>query len=125
MNYVVVSMLALCKKFELCFRFLEGFGYKFLKRKVYLIFFVLASKGIPKEVLQKELTRSVFGERRGKGGVMLLPDDEQAPRGAYALVGCRVAPDFEFEDVELARGADLIANFSERENLIKTLTRQA
>jgi hypothetical protein len=41
----------------------------------------------------------------------------------YALVGCTVAPGFEFEDFELLPKADLIAAYPMHQKLIKKLTR--
>lgn len=43
---------------------------------------------------------------------------------SYALVGCTVAPGFDFEDFELAKRKELIARYPQHEELIKKLTRQ-
>lgn len=43
---------------------------------------------------------------------------------AYALVGCTVAPGFDFADFELANRADLIAQYPQREAFIRSLTRE-
>ncbi len=43
--------------------------------------------------------------------------------GDYALVGCTVAPGFDFADFELARREALLARFPERGALITALTR--
>jgi uncharacterized protein len=43
--------------------------------------------------------------------------------GTFALVGCTVAPGFEFEDFELAKRADLIALYPQHRKLIEQLTR--
>ncbi|MDW7693612.1 cupin domain-containing protein [Flammeovirgaceae bacterium SG7u.111] len=42
----------------------------------------------------------------------------------YALVGCTVAPGFDFEDFELAKYNELTATYPEHEALISKLTRQ-
>jgi len=44
-------------------------------------------------------------------------------RGEFSLVGCTVAPGFEFADFELGRRADLLGRYSEHEALIRRLTR--
>lgn len=41
----------------------------------------------------------------------------------YALVGCTVAPGFDFDDFELADRSDLLAHYPEHASLIKRLTR--
>ncbi|HZQ24673.1 MAG TPA: cupin domain-containing protein [Terriglobales bacterium] len=67
------------------------------------------------------------------------PDDGQVPqsvvpagcwfgsrlrgRDSYALVGCTVAPGFDFQDFELARRADLIRLYPQHRTVIETLTR--
>jgi len=43
--------------------------------------------------------------------------------GSYALVGCTVAPAFEFEDFELAKRSDLIRLYPQHRKLIEQLTR--
>lgn len=47
----------------------------------------------------------------------------QVVNEGYVLVGCTVAPGFEFEDFELAERADLIQLFPQHEELIKKHTR--
>jgi predicted cupin superfamily sugar epimerase len=42
----------------------------------------------------------------------------------FALVGCTVAPGFEFEDFEMARRADLIRVYPAHRKLIEELTRE-
>jgi len=42
----------------------------------------------------------------------------------YALVGCTVAPGFEFEDFELLPQAELLEAYPQHEKLIKKLTRE-
>lgn len=46
------------------------------------------------------------------------------PNASYALVGCTVAPGFEFEDFELAQRAELEAKYPEHWGIIRRLTRQ-
>jgi uncharacterized protein len=43
---------------------------------------------------------------------------------AYALVGCTVAPGFEFEDFELAKRDELSARYPQQRELIERLTRE-
>lgn len=45
-----------------------------------------------------------------------------ASAGEYALCGCTMAPGFDFEDFDLARRADLLAQFPEQTDLILQLT---
>ncbi len=45
--------------------------------------------------------------------------------GSFALVGCTVAPGFEFSDFELADGVALSAVFPQHHHLIRRLTRRA
>lgn len=47
---------------------------------------------------------------------------EMSAGGTFALVGCTVAPGFEFSGFELAKQDDLIARFPENEAIIKRLT---
>jgi predicted cupin superfamily sugar epimerase len=42
---------------------------------------------------------------------------------SHALVGCTVAPGFDFEDFELATRAELVANYPQHQDLIQRLTR--
>lgn len=44
------------------------------------------------------------------------------PYGEYALLGCTVAPGFDYADYEHARKADLIERYPLREDLIRQLT---
>lgn len=43
--------------------------------------------------------------------------------GAYSLVGCTVAPGFDFRDFELAKRIELVKQFPQHKNLIYELTR--
>ncbi len=45
------------------------------------------------------------------------------PPEAYALVGCTVAPGFDFADFEMAERADLLAACPRHESIIRTMTR--
>lgn len=44
--------------------------------------------------------------------------------GEYSLVGCTVAPGFDFEDFEMAKRAELIHSFPDHFGLIELLTRE-
>lgn len=48
--------------------------------------------------------------------------DENASPNAYALVGCTVAPGFEFSTFELARQDQMLADFPAHDAIIKRLT---
>ena len=48
---------------------------------------------------------------------------EVAPTGAYALVGCTVAPGFDFADFELAARASLLERYPQHRGVIERLTR--
>jgi predicted cupin superfamily sugar epimerase len=43
---------------------------------------------------------------------------------SYSLVGCTVAPGFDFQDFELAKRKELIALYPQHRNLVETLTRK-
>ncbi len=45
------------------------------------------------------------------------------PGSSFALVGCTVAPGFDFADLELGRRADLVAAFPQHRALVERLTR--
>lgn len=49
---------------------------------------------------------------------------ETAPTGIFSLVGCTVAPAFDFADFELAKAEELIRNYPAHQNLIQRLCRQ-
>lgn len=46
-----------------------------------------------------------------------------APGSVYSLVGCTVAPGFDFADFELAAAHELVALYPQHEALIRSLTR--
>lgn len=48
---------------------------------------------------------------------------EVVDRKSYALVGCTVAPGFDFEDFELAKRLELVSSYPEHRELIERLTR--
>ena len=48
---------------------------------------------------------------------------ELSGSGEYALVGCSVAPGFDFNDFEMASGEELLLLFPQHETLIKRMTR--
>ncbi len=43
---------------------------------------------------------------------------------SYALVGCTVAPGFDFDDFELAKRAELVKSYPQHQEVIKKLTRE-
>jgi predicted cupin superfamily sugar epimerase len=46
-----------------------------------------------------------------------------ADRKSFAVVGCTVAPGFDFEDFEMAKREELVASYPQHRKLIETLTR--
>jgi len=48
---------------------------------------------------------------------------EPAPESAFALVGCTVAPGFDFNDFEMATKKDLVGKFPQHQSLIQRLCR--
>jgi predicted cupin superfamily sugar epimerase len=50
---------------------------------------------------------------------------EVAPPGDFALVGCTVAPAFDFADFELAARADLLRAYPQHRGVIERLTRSS
>jgi uncharacterized protein len=48
---------------------------------------------------------------------------EPAEGSAFSLVGCTVAPGFDFEDFEMAKGQSLAENFPDHHTLIRRLCR--
>ena len=48
---------------------------------------------------------------------------EPAPSTFFALVGCTVAPGFDFEDFEMAKKEDLLKQFSQHSTIIEGLCR--
>ena len=49
---------------------------------------------------------------------------EPAPDSSFSLVGCTVAPGFDFADLEIANRANLLNFFPQHKNIIEKLTRQ-
>ena len=43
---------------------------------------------------------------------------------SFALVGCTVAPGFDFEDFEMAKRAELVARYPQHRDVIEALTRE-
>ncbi|MGO9022680.1 MAG: cupin domain-containing protein, partial [Syntrophobacteraceae bacterium] len=48
---------------------------------------------------------------------------EQQGPGEFTLVGCTVAPGFEYEDMEIAGRAELLAMYPQHQEIIEKLTR--
>ncbi len=61
-----------------------------------------------------------FSQNRGKVGHS--PDPLSPP--PYALVGCTVAPGFEFADFEMAKQEELTARYPQHVEVIRRLTRE-
>jgi predicted cupin superfamily sugar epimerase len=43
---------------------------------------------------------------------------------SFAVVGCTVAPGFDFQDFEMGKRAELVARFPRQRELIERLTRE-
>jgi hypothetical protein len=43
---------------------------------------------------------------------------------SFALVGCTVAPGFDFEDLEMGKNRELLARYPQHRALIERLTRE-
>jgi uncharacterized protein len=56
-------------------------------------------------------------------GARLAPSAPSAPSGRYALVGCTVAPGFEFDDFVMPTRAELLVDFPAHAALVRELTR--
>jgi len=54
----------------------------------------------------------------------LADDDRAAPEYDFALVGCTVAPGFDFADFEMPSRAELVARFPAERRVIEALTRE-
>jgi predicted cupin superfamily sugar epimerase len=65
--------------------------------------------------LHREMPQHVVPAGRWFGA---LPE----PGSEFALVGCTVAPGFDFADFELARRGDLVARYPQHRAVIETLT---
>lgn len=71
---------------------------------------------IGKNLEKGELPHAVILHGHWFGGTVDEPN-------SYALVGCIVAPGFDFEDFTLAKREDLVKQFPQHESLIRKLTR--
>lgn len=73
-------------------------------------------------------TRLGAGAERGEVFQAVVPAGRwfgarPAPGSAYSLVGCTVAPGFDFADFELAQRETLLARYPQQAALIRALTR--
>lgn len=50
--------------------------------------------------------------------------EHQDPAAEFTLVGCVVAPGFEYEDFEIARRAELLGKYPQHQEIIQRLTRE-
>jgi len=91
-------------------------------------------EGGPLEVLRLFADRSWDVARLGTGlssgerPQLVIPagtwfGTELAQGATHCLIGCTVAPGFEFDDFELARGAELEANYPEARERIRRMLR--
>ncbi|MDA1043777.1 MAG: cupin domain-containing protein [Verrucomicrobia bacterium] len=77
-------------------------------------------------------TTHLLGVQLEEGDVpqLIIPKDtwmaaEMVDKSTFGFIGCTVAPGFDFSDCEMANAAKLVAQFPEREALIRRLTRPA
>lgn len=77
---------------------------------------VLTTQRIGSDIANGELLQTVIPARSWFAIKVVAPD-------SFALIGCTVAPGFEFADFELAKREDLITSFPQHEQLITEFTR--
>jgi uncharacterized protein len=84
-----------------------------------LVLYLLGAGGLETVVLGRDV-------RRGERPQVLVPAgvlQAALPQGDYALVGCTVAPGFDFADWQMPSRTALLARYPEHAELIRQLTR--
>jgi predicted cupin superfamily sugar epimerase len=61
-------------------------------------------------------------ERIWEGGKSMVKSAPRDPETHFSLVGCTVAPGFEFDDFELASRSDMLAKFPHAKDFVEFLT---
>lgn len=90
---------------------------------------MIASNGSVKQVrlgrgaAAGEQFQAVIPAGTWMGARLAAPSVCQAGRGSYALIGCTVAPGFDFHDFEAGPRSDLLKKFPRHRKLILALTR--
>jgi hypothetical protein len=76
--------------------------------------------GIKKTLLGSDLKQGQVFQHVVPAGVWF---GARPVQGDFVLVGCTVAPGFDFADFEMAKGKDLVESFPQYESLILEMTR--
>ena len=76
--------------------------------------------GYMKIKLGNKIENDIFPEHTIKRGLWFAAEVED--KNSFSLIGCTVAPGFEFEDFELAKQKELIKLFPQQKELIKKFT---
>lgn len=76
----------------------------------------LTTQYIGSDIANGELLQTVIPARSWFAIRVVAPD-------SFALIGCTVAPGFEFEDFELAKREDMVKEFPQHKELITKFTR--
>ncbi|MFL5347498.1 MAG: cupin domain-containing protein [Hyalangium sp.] len=84
-----------------------------------LTLYLLREQGLETVTLGREVTRGEQPQAVIPAGVL----QAAVPRGDYTLVGCTVAPGFDFADWEMPARDALIARYPEHAALFRQLTR--
>ncbi len=84
-----------------------------------LTLYLLSEQGLEAVTLGREVARGEQPQVIIPAGVL----QAAVPRGDYTLVGCTVAPGFDFADWEMPAREALIARYPEHSELMRQLTR--
>ncbi len=82
--------------------------------------YLLGEQGLETVVLGREVARGERPQAVVPAGVL----QAAAPQGDYTLVGCTVAPGFDFADWELPPTEALLARYPEHAELVRQLSHQ-
>jgi uncharacterized protein len=84
-----------------------------------LTLYLLSGQGLEAVTLGREVSRGERPQVIVPAGVL----QAAVPRGDYTLVGCTVAPGFDFADWEMPSRDSLVARYPEHAELFRQLTR--
>jgi len=84
-----------------------------------LTLYLLSEQGLESVMLGRDVVRGEQPQVSIPAGVL----QAAAPRGDYTLVGCTVAPGFDFADWEMPARDTLLARYPEHAELFRQLTR--
>lgn len=85
--------------------------------------FTLDERGLTRALLGPEIEAGQRPLWLVRAGLLQAARVVPGGRSGYTLVGCTVAPGFEFDDFELPRRSELVLRFPEHAPLIRELTR--